>query len=229
MIIFRYDLRKSFQNKIVLICTFALPLALIFANPLWTGEVQIGFNLMAFVIMGSTFITAQGILNERIEGTLTRIMAAPVTMLNYLTQKLLAYSIPMAAQIIVVCLFGALLYDWNLSFTIALSLAYILFAVTSVAMAIAWCSLFKSKESSLTSFSLVLTAMAMLGGLMLPLDFLPVALRYIGAIFPSYWAANGIENLNAYSSVTSQYWLSIVMLIMFGIIFMLFGGKRRLI
>jgi len=229
LIIFKYDLKKSFQNKAVLLCTFILPLVLIFASPLWSGEVQIGFNLMAFVVMGGTFLTAQGILNERIEGTLTRIMVAPITMLNYLTQKLLAYSIPIAMQITLVCLIGMVLYDWYLSFTIALILIYILFTVTSVAMAIAWASLFKSKESSLTSFSLVLTAMAMLGGLMIPTNLLPAALRYVGAIFPSYWAANGIENLNTYNSITNQFWLSVVMMIMFGIIFMLFGGKRRLI
>jgi len=183
---------------------------------------------MAFAIMSGTFLISQGIMEDRVDNTITRILAAPVTMFNYLVQKLLAYIVPITVVIIMVCLIGFALYDWTFSFTIALMLCYNVFAIASVALTFAWVCLFKSKETSMGTFSMFLTAMAVIGGLLIPVEVLPTAIRYIGAFSPSYWASTGIGSL-LLDGVTLRYWLSIAIMAMFTVIFLLYGGKRRIV
>ncbi|MCL2593618.1 MAG: ABC transporter permease [Defluviitaleaceae bacterium] len=228
MTIFRYAMIKGLQGKLTLICNCILPLALIFLRPLWTGDFQLGFSIMAFAIMSGTFLISQGIMEDRVDNTITRILAAPVTMFNYLVQKLLAYIVPITVVIIMVCLIGFALYDWTFSFTIALMLCYNVFAIASVALTFAWVCLFKSKETSMGTFSMFLTAMAVIGGLLIPVEVLPTAIRYIGAFSPSYWASTGIGSL-LLDGVTLRYWLSIAIMAMFTVIFLLYGGKRRIV
>lgn len=228
MIIFKYSLINGLKSKAALAVNCILPLVLILIRPLWTGDLQLGFNLVAFMIMGGTFVISQGIMDDRTSGTVVRILAAPVTMFSYLMQKLFAYTVPLVVNIIVVCLVGYFLYDWSLYFAMALMLCYTVLTLACVALTFAWACLFKSKSNSLSAFSIVLTAMAMLGGLIIPIDLLPDVLQHVGAIFPSYWASNGIESLIQYG-ITGQYWLSIAVMLLFTAIFLLYGGKRRII
>jgi len=81
----------------------------------------------------------------------------------------------------------------------------------------------------MSGISLLLTLSAMLGGLMMPLEFLPDALFYLGAITPAHWAARSLQELMNYSSLTNMYWLGLLAMAMFATAFVLYGSKRRLV
>jgi ABC-2 type transport system permease protein len=104
----------------------------------------------------------------------------------------------------------------------------LLFAAASIAFSYAWSCLFKEKETSYAIFSVLMSLVAMVGGFFIPLTILPDALRYVGALFPAFWVSNGILYLQG-GNAMGTYWISIAALIMFSLLYMVFGSKRRII
>lgn len=228
MTIFKFAVIRGLRNPATLICTCVLPIALVLIRPIWEREFFSGFSLIAFLIMLGSFMLARNMLADKTDGAIVRILAAPVTMLNYLMQNLLACMIPLTLQMILVCSLGAVLYDWEFSFVIALILCYIIFSFASVAMSFAWNCLFKDKENSYAGFSAVITFVALLSGLWLPLELLPQPLQYVGAVFPAYWVVRSMDALQEYGAA-SGYWVGLGAMLMFTAVYLLYGGKRRII
>ena len=232
MTIFRFALIKGLRSPGTFVFNCILPLALILVRPLWTGEIFLsGFGLLVMVIWGGSFLMSQGILNDRADGALTRILAGPVSMFSYLTQNLLAFMVPLTVQVALVTLLGAVLYDWSLTLALALFLCYTVFTISAVAMSFAWNCLFKTKDSSFGSFSAMVTFGTFLSGAFVPLEAFPEGvLRYVGAILPSYWAVRGLNALSLTElTITNEYWIAIAAMLLFTLAFLLYGGKRRMI
>jgi len=223
---------KGLRSPGTFVFNCILPLALILVRPLWTGEIFFsGFGLLTMIIWGGSFLMTQGILNDRADGALTRILAGPVSMFNYLAQNLLAFMVPMTAQVILVTLLGAILYGWSLTLALALFLCYTVFTISAVAMSFAWNCLFKTKDGSFGSFSAVVTFGTFLSGAFVPIAAFPEGiLRYVGAILPAYWAMRGLNTLSLTEvTITGDYWIAIAAMLLFTMAFLLYGGKRRMI
>jgi len=230
MTIFNYTLLKALRNPLTLIFNCVLPILLVFIRPLWEGEgMMTGHGLLIFIVWAGTFLMAQGILRDRESGALTRILAAPISMRNYLTQNLLAYMVPLTLQIMLITIMGKMLYSWTATFSAGLFLALAVFTVTSVAMSFAWNCLFKTKDSSFMSFSALITFGTMLSDAFVPLEFFPDSLQYVGAIFPAWWAMRAINSLSELGTMGADFWTGIAALILFALVFLLYGGKRRMI
>lgn len=226
--IFQTALIRGFSNPFSLVLNALLPIVFILVPGFWEGEFASGFFFIGMALMYGALLAARSILNDRMDGAIIRIHAAPVSTLNYLTQNFLAAMVPLLVQVVVVCFFGFVIYDWPLGFTFALMLIYVLFAAAMVAMSFAWSCIFKSKEVSYSTFAGAATIIAMFSGFWFPLEFLPSILQYVGAIFPAYWLSYGIIQLMDYG-VTSWYWISAVAILIFTGLYLLFGGKRRII
>ena len=95
--IFRFAILKGLRNRATLIFNCVLPIVLIFVRPLWeegaAGPLGLGnltaFGLLLTTMWGGAFLMSQGILNDRVSGSIVRIMSAPVTTLNYLSKTCL--------------------------------------------------------------------------------------------------------------------------------------------
>ncbi|MCL2589153.1 MAG: ABC transporter permease [Oscillospiraceae bacterium] len=230
MTIFQFALLKGLRNPLTMIFNCILPLALVVVRPLWTGENFLsGFGLLLLVIWGGSFLMTQGTINDRESGAITRILSAPISMRNYLTQNLLAYMVPLTVQVALIAILGSILYGWSLTLAFGIFLCYTVFTVASVTMSFAWNCLFKSKESSFASFSAMVTFGSMLSGAWIPLDNLPAVLQHLGAIFPAYWGMRGIDSLVELGSMSTDYWIGLGAMALFAIAFLLYGGKRRMI
>ena len=233
MTIFRYALLKGLRSPLTLVVNCILPLVVIFVPPFWElggflGDRYAGFGILAMVIWSGAFLMAQGILNDRETGTIVRILAGPVSMLNYLVQNLLAFMVPLTVQLALISVIGMILHGWGLTLALGLFFCYTVFTIASVAMSFAWNCLFKRKETSFTTFSAVLTFGIFLSGALIPLSLFPDVVQYAGMIFPAYWAVRGIEILLE-TGMTGEYWVSIAAMALFTMAFLLYGGKRRMI
>ena len=233
MTIFKYALKRGF-TPVSAIINFGLPL---FFMIVMRGEgvgVQTvmgdqSLYLIAFVVMVGGYFMAKGIQNDRMEGVLLRILSGPTTMRDYLTQNLLAATVPMIGVSIWISALGIFLHDWDMTFAVGMALIYTFLAITSIGLSFAWSSLFKSKEASSGAFGAVLTAMSLLSGFFVPLNLMPDFLFYLGAIFPAHWASRAIIIMVDYGQFTQMFWLSLLAMFLFTVAFVLFGGKRRLI
>jgi len=228
--IFRYALLRGVRSSFSLVVNCIVPLILILIRPFWAeGAAVGGFGFLAFVVMGGSFLMSQSILSDKIDGSIIRILAAPVTMRRYLAENLLSCMVPLSAQMALVAILGFILYDWSLTLSFAVFMCYTVLALASVAMCFAWHCLFKSKENSNSGFIGALTLMAMLGGLFFPIEVLPGFLEYVGVVFPVYWAMQGLRFVTDTGMMSGEYWLAIAAMVLFAIAYLLYGSKRRII
>ena len=219
------------RNPFSLAVNCVLPIVLMFTRSLWEDGAGFmdGFSFLVLVIMSGAYLMSMSILSDKTEGTITRILAAPVTMRRYLTENLLSCMVPLMAQITLISVFGVVLYDWSLTLSLAVFLCYTVLGVASVTMAFAWHCLFKSKEGSGGGFGLVLSLAVFLSGATFPLDAFPGVLQYVGAIFPVYWALQGIDAVVEAGSMVGEFWMAIAAMALFATACLLYGGKRRIV
>jgi len=231
MIMFRYALKRGFFNPVALVLNCAVPIFLIIATRNQDMDVQFmrGIFLIAVSVMFGAFFMAKGIQDDRMEGVLLRILCGPVTMWDYLFQNLLGAAVPMVGLSVVIGGLGFVLHGWSLTFAIGIMVCYAFLAITSIGLSFLWSSIFKHKESSSAAFSAVATLISFVGGLLIPLGMLPDLLFYLGALFPAHWAARALEELVEYGRLTQMYGLSILVMMLFAVLFILLGAKRRLI
>lgn len=227
MTIFRFALMRGLRKKSTLAALCAVPLAMVFIRPLWMPENGMGFPLYGMIIMFAAFSLVRLIMTDRVTGTVVRIFAAPVTTLQYLSQSLFAFWLMLGVQTVGMVAIGAALYQWGFGMSIRLVLCYTVFALASIAFSLAWNSLFRSKVMSDAVFSLVISLTALLGGIFIPITMLPDTLRKIGMLFPTYWLSNALLLIQGQGS-SGDYWLSIMIMLLFSAAFLLYGSKRRL-
>jgi len=228
MIMFKYALKRGFFSPVALFFNCALPIFLMIAIRNLEGGEQLLF-LIATAIMFGGFFMAKGIQADRMEGVLLRILAGPVTMRDYLFQNLMGAAVPMVGLSAAIGVVGLILHGWALTFAIGIALCYAFLAITSIGLSFVWSSIFRSKESSSAAFSAVATLLSFIGGLLIPLSFLPDVLFYLGALFPAHWAARAIQSMLDYGQFTRIYGFSIFAMALFTVVFILLGAKRRLI
>jgi len=227
MTVFKYAMKRGFMNPTSLVINCVFPLAVVILM-FGDGSGGRGYYMLAMALMFGAFFMSAGVQNDKLQGVITRIMAGPITMRNYLLQNLLAAIVPMLGLIVILCALGMILHDWGLTFAIGLAVCYAFLAITSIGLSFVWSCLFKDKEASTIAFSFIMMFVALISGLMIPLSLLPTPIFYAGALFPAHWATRAIENLVEYGSFTGMYWLSILAMFLFAVAYLLYGGKRRI-
>ena len=229
MIMFKYALKRGFFSPVALILNCALPVFLLIATRNNEPTDRSVVFIIAMAIMFGGFFMAKGIQNDRLEGVLLRILAGPVTMRDYLVQNLLGAAAPMVGLSVAIGVLGMVVHGWTLIFATGVAVCYAFLAITSIGLSFVWSSLFRNKESSSAAFTAVATLISFIGGLLLPLNILPEPLFYIGALFPTHWAARALQNMVDYGRFTQMYGLSILAMGLFAVAFIFLGAKRRLI
>ncbi|MDV4150214.1 ABC transporter permease [Clostridium sp. AL.422] len=227
MTIFYYTFIRVLRNKQTFFIITLIPIIMIFIPMLWREKSLLGPTLYGIVILYGAFLLAKSIMSDRVNGTIIRIFSAPIKTYEYLTQTLLAYSLLLTVQIGLIIIIGKLLYNWELILALKLFLCYTVFATTSIGFSIAWNSLFRSKIMSDAVFSVVISLMSILGGIFVPINLLPDVFKRVGMIFPTYWLSNALISLNQNNDL-QNYLLSIAILMLFTVLYTIFGSKRRL-
>jgi len=205
-----------------------LPIGIVFIRPIWADDAILGYRLIIMIMWAGAYLISQGILSDKANGTIVRILAAPVTMFNYLSQSLIAFMIPLIVQILLLSIVGFVLYGWDITFMLALALCYIIFTISAVAMGFAWSCLFKDREQSSSIFLALITFGSVLAGVLFPLELLPNPLQHVGAVLPAFWAVRAVTDLLDYGVIFS-YWIALLIMLLLATIFLFYGGKRKLI
>ena len=229
--VFKYSLKNAITKPKTIIINSILPIVLVvFADRInFAGLEGVSFSLLGFLIMYGAFLMASGIQKDKVEGVLIRILVAPVTLRSYLTQNFFAALVPMVLVSAIIGTLGHLIHDWSITLTLGLVLVYVLLSATSIGLSFVWSCLFKDKEASLSGISVVLTLSALLGGFMIPLEFMPRPIYVVGMVTPAHWASRAIEQLLVYNEFSNMYWVALLALAMFTFAFVAYGSKRRLV
>jgi ABC-2 type transport system permease protein len=227
MTVFKYALLRSLRSPLSIIASIAMPVALIIlmANA-WIYVPPLGMGLLVFMMMYSSPLLAGMILEDRIDGSIARVLISPVSKVSYIFQNLLSAIIPLMIQIILLGILGLIRYNWSIEFAMGVVVSMTLFAIANTAFAFCWNMFFKSKAGSKYSLWFAVAVISFISGLLVPIEVLPDALRNIGAFTHPYWLMRSANVLVQYG-MNMEFWLFMGALVLFSVAFLLLGGRGR--
>lgn len=157
---------------------------------------SIGFTVWFILFM--TFGSAGGILEEREEGTLRRLLVAPVSRATIVTGKIVGIVLAAAVQALILVLVGALAFGvpWGRDpVAVALVLGSYVLAGTGLAVMVSALVRTRGQMSGLSP--LISTGLAMLGGCLWPIEVLAPAMQLVAKLTPTGWAVMGLTDIVA--------------------------------
>jgi len=225
--VFKFSLKRSFSNKTNLLLLTLFPIAFIFfpEGEYWP-VLPYGYQYFGIVLLFISIRLTTIILVDRAKGVVKRLAVAPISYGSYLCQNLLAFSVILVMQCAIV-VYGGVLLGVELYQPHWLMLLYVSFSFTSLAIALAWISIFRSKESAFLIYMSLVTLLAILGGLLMPLQIFPEALIRIAVLFPTYWLNQGMSWIASEGPV-GDFILINGVLWLYTIIFMILGSTRKI-
>ncbi len=159
------------------------------------GDVIIPGFLVYFVFFMANGVAAT-LITERHEGTLRRILSAPISASQVLLGKLLARALLGALQTAILLLIGVQVMQLHLAHAlpgVVVVAAATIFAATGLGLLIA--TLGKTMEQIQGMTTLALLLMGTLSGCLIPRMFLPQSLQSLSRITPHAWALNAYQDL----------------------------------
>jgi len=170
---------------------------------------------------------AEILIDERLRGTLQRMLIMPTSRAAILGGKLLASLLLGLVQIAILVLGGALLFGvgWGRAplAVIAVSLA---FAWAVVGLGLLLATLVKTRGQASSAVIGLAMTMAAMGGAWFPLEVTPTVYRQAVQILPSTWAVRAYEDILARGATFADVLPTVGVLLGFAILFTVIGVLR---
>ena len=177
------------------------------------------------------FFTANGVaatlMTERTEGTLRRMLSAPITPGQILLGKMLARGLLGLVQVALLFTVGKMLIHFSLGSSLpglVLTALATVFAATGLGLLIATFGKTLDQIQGMTTFALLL--MGLLSGCLFPRVLLPETVQRLSVITPHAWALNAYQDLLLRHLPLSATLLNIGMVVLFGLVFYGFALAR---
>ncbi|HAL30889.1 MAG TPA: hypothetical protein DCP20_09290 [Coriobacteriia bacterium] len=162
------------------------------------GSTQSSIGFTAWFILFMTFGSAGGILEEREQGTLRRLLVAPIGRGTVLTGKVVGTVLAATAQALVLVAVGALAFGvpWGRDPAgVAMVLGSYILAGTGLAVMVS--ALVRTRDQMSGASPLISTGLAMLGGCLWPIEVVSPAMQTIAKFTPTGWAVMGLTDVVA--------------------------------
>lgn len=227
MTIFYFTLKRSFGNLTNLLFLTLAPVVCIFfpGSEHWP-PLPYGYQYFGIVILFVAIRLTTIILEDRAKGVVKRLSVAPISHYQYLSGNLLAFAVILAIQSVIV-VGGGVLWGQELHRPLALLILYISFSFTALSLALAWVSVYRDKDTAFLVFMALIFLVAVLGGLMIPVQMFPPVMQRTAVLFPTYWLAEGL-NWIAHGQRTGEFAIINGVLWLYGLICMVIGSKRKM-
>ena len=161
-----------------------------------------------------------GLLKEKEEGTLKRLLYSPIKADNILFGKLLSTLIISTLQLIVMFLFAWVTFGLNIFTNVpALLLMIVSTAFVCSAFGVALASICKTRKQIEGMSTIVVLLMSAIGGSMMPIFFMPAFMQQIAKLSVNYWSIQGFFDIFWRDLTTLE--IAPKALILFGIGFVL--------
>jgi ABC-2 type transport system permease protein len=154
-----------------------------------------GYSMM-FVLLAVIFGTATGMHDERVWGTLPRLLVAPRRFTAILTGKLLVRFLVGMAQLLVFLVFGHVVFGISLGpspIALLVLVAVVVFPIVGLGMLAA--GLAGTREQTLPIGLAFVLAFSCLGGLWWPPWVTPIWMQNISSVVFTTWAMQGMNDL----------------------------------
>jgi len=164
-------------------------------------DIPLGMNLSSpgfaamFVMMG-VFFAGAAMVAERQNGTLARLLSAPLSKFSIISGEMLGFFLLGLVQFAILILFGqyVLGVNWGSSpiGVSLLTISYVL-AVTGLGTLLA---VFVRTSAQAGAFAVLISMVtSMIGGSWWPIEIAPKFMQSIARLTPQYWAVNGFTRI----------------------------------
>ena len=160
------------------------------------GLVQAVAGVAIMMLLFSVTGMGSGMLTEKEEGTLKKLLYSPVTPLSILFGKMLSTIIVSIIQLTVMFIFTWLAFGLNIFIDIPSLAVMILstaFACTGFGIFIA--SIAKTRKQVESYSTLVILIMSAIGGSMVPIFIMPAIMQKIAIVSVNYWSIQGFYDI----------------------------------
>ena len=227
MTIFNFTVKRFFRSLLNLLLLFVLPLGILFLPKGEWLPIPLGFQYYGLLQLFIAAKLASNIIEDRTNGIMVRIGVAPITHFQYLWQNLLAFSLILTGLNVLFIMAGVLVHGEELISPLRLFIVYSFFSMIAIGFSLAWYSLFRSKEAAFLIISGVIILMAMLGGMMWPVQAMPAAFQRIAMLLPTYWFVEGIL-VSVRGGTVVNFVMILVIMFMYSLAFIILGSRRKI-
>jgi len=170
---------------------------------------------------------AEVLVDERLRGTLKRMLVAPTSRATILGGKLLACLLIGLLQIAILIVGGAVLFGvkWG-NDPLAVTAVSFAFALATVGLGMFLATLIKTRGQASSVVIGAAMTMSALGGAWFPLEITPATYRQIVQVLPANWAVRAYEDILARGATLLDVLPHVGVMLAFGIVFTLIGMWR---
>ena len=160
------------------------------------GLVQAVAGMAIMMLLFSVSASGASLLTEKEEGTLRRLLVAPITPSSILYGKMLSTLFLATLQLTVMFLYSWLALGLDIFINLpALILMILSSAIACSSFGIFMASVCKSRKQVESLSTLIILVLSALGGSMMPMIFMPAIMQKIAVISVNYWAMDGFFDI----------------------------------
>lgn len=173
--------------------------------------------MLLFAVVG----IGMGLLEEKQEGTLKRLLYTPMNPLNILFGKMISANIISIFQLLVMFIFAALVFGLDIgSHLPGLIVTIVATAFSCSAFGVLLASFAKNRQQVQGLSTLIILVMSAIGGSMIPLFIMPVFMQKLAVVSVNYWSIQGFydvfwRNLPVFNAT---FLSRILMLVLIGVV-----------
>ena len=212
------ELKQFFRQRESVVFTLLFPvLLLLIFGSVFKDEIAPGVTFSQYFVAG---MIASGLVNtgfqqlaitipmERDDGTLKRLRGTPAPASSYFIGKIILVFVSMSIQVILLLIFGVLLYGISLPSDGAHWLTFIwvmlLGLISSTLLGIAFSSVPKSGRGASAVVSPIVIILQFFSGVFFVFTQLPTWMQNFAAIFPLKWLTQGMRAVFLPDSFAAQ-------------------------
>ncbi len=197
------------------------------SNAMASGTEQASAGQLVTWVQITLLAAAEVLVDERLRGTLKRMLVTPASRATILGGKLLARLALGVLQMALLLVGGALIFNvgWG-ERPLATAVVSLAFALATVGLGLLVATIVRSRGQANSVVVGLAMTMAALGGAWYPLEVTPPLYRQIVKILPSTWAMQAYTDLLARNATLTDLLPYIGMLLLFAAIFISVGIWR---
>ncbi len=188
-------------------------------------QYSLGFTLMFMLFMALS--SAGGFLDEREQGTLSRLLTTPTNRVVLVAGKVVGILATVALEATIMIGFGVLVFHvpWG-DDPIGVVMIVGSFSLAATGLGVMASTLVRTRGQLSAVSAVSATALAMLGGCYWPLDIVSPAMRTIAYLTPTGWAMSGLTDVVVRYQGTQHAIAPSLILIGFATVFLGVGMTR---
>lgn len=160
------------------------------------GLIQAVAGMAIMMLLFSVSASGASLLTEKEEGTLRRLLVAPISPSSILYGKMLSTLFLATLQLTIMFLYSWLALGLDIFINLpALILMIISSAIACSSFGIFMASICKSRKQVESLSTLIILVLSALGGSMMPMIFMPAFMQKIAVISVNYWAMDGFFDI----------------------------------